>query len=89
MLQVGSQLNVSDNSGAKKVECIKVLGKHSKSPAFLGEFVVVSIKEHQTQSYPKTLEILNVFLKLLCILLFLHLNYPKHLIVSLLVTFFI
>jgi large subunit ribosomal protein L14 len=45
MLQVGSQLNVSDNSGAKKVECIKVLGKHSKSPAFLGEFVVVSIKE--------------------------------------------
>jgi large subunit ribosomal protein L14 len=44
MLQVGSRLNVSDNSGAKKVECIKVLGKHSKSPASLGGLVVVSVK---------------------------------------------
>lgn len=45
MLQVGSRLNVSDNSGAKKVECIKVLGKHSKSPAFLGDLIIVSIKQ--------------------------------------------
>lgn len=45
MLQVGSKLNISDNSGAKKVECIKVLGKHSKSPAFLGDLVVVSVKK--------------------------------------------
>lgn len=44
MLQVGSQLNVSDNSGAKKVECIKVLNKHPKSFAFLGDLVVVSVK---------------------------------------------
>ena len=45
MLQVGSKLNVSDNSGARKVECIKVLGKHSKSPAFLGDLIVVSVKK--------------------------------------------
>lgn len=45
MLQVGSRLNVSDNSGARKVECIKVLGKHSKSPAFLGDLIVVSVKK--------------------------------------------
>lgn len=44
MFQVGSKLNISDNSGAKKVECIKVLGKHSKSPAFLGDLIVVSVK---------------------------------------------
>jgi len=44
MLQVGSTLQVSDNSGAKKVECIKVLGKHSKSAAFLGDLIIVSVK---------------------------------------------
>ena len=45
MLQVGSKLDVSDNSGAKKVECIKVLNKHSKSFAYLGDFVIVSVKQ--------------------------------------------
>jgi large subunit ribosomal protein L14 len=44
MLQVGSQFNVSDNSGAKKVECIKVLNKHPRSVALLGDLVVVSVK---------------------------------------------
>ena len=45
MLRVGSKLNISDNSGAKKVECIKVLGKHPKSAAFLGDFIIVSVKQ--------------------------------------------
>lgn len=45
MLRVGSKLNISDNSGAKKVECIKVLGKNSKSAAFLGDFIIVSVKQ--------------------------------------------
>lgn len=45
MIQVGTRLNVSDNSGAKKVECIKVLGKHSQSPGFLGDLVIVSVKQ--------------------------------------------
>ena len=45
MIQVGSKLNVSDNSGAKRVQCIKILGKHSKSPGFLGDFVVISVKQ--------------------------------------------
>ena len=44
MLQAGTILQVSDNSGAKKVQCIKVLGKHPKSPAFLGDLVIVSVK---------------------------------------------
>jgi large subunit ribosomal protein L14 len=45
MIQVGSKLSVSDNSGAKRVQCIKILGKHSKSPGFLGDFVVISVKQ--------------------------------------------
>lgn len=45
MLQVGSRFKVSDNSGAKKVKCIKVLGKHSLSPGFLGDLVIVSVKQ--------------------------------------------
>ena len=45
MIYVGTQLKVSDNSGAKKVECIKILGKKSGSPALLGDIIVVSVKE--------------------------------------------
>lgn len=44
MLKVGSFLNVADNSGAKKVQCIKILNKHPKSSAFLGDIIVVSVK---------------------------------------------
>lgn len=45
MILVGSKLKVSDNSGAKRVQCIKILGKHSKSPGILGDFIVVSVKQ--------------------------------------------
>lgn len=45
MIQAGSFLSISDNSGAKKVQCIKVLNKHPKSFAFLGDFVMVTVKE--------------------------------------------
>lgn len=45
MIQVGTRLKIADNSGAKQVECIKVLGKHAKSPGFLGDFIVVSVKK--------------------------------------------
>jgi len=45
MLQPGSFINVADNSGAKKVKFIKILKKHPKSPGFLGDFVIVSVRE--------------------------------------------
>ena len=45
MIIVGSQLRVSDNSGAKIVECIKVLGKKAKSFASIGDIIVISVKE--------------------------------------------
>lgn len=45
MIQLRSILEVADNSGAKKVQCIKVIGGSHKRYAGLGDTVVVSIKE--------------------------------------------
>lgn len=45
MIQVESVLDVADNSGAKKVCCIKVLGGSRRRYAALGDVIVVSIKE--------------------------------------------
>jgi hypothetical protein len=45
MIQPGSSLQISDNSGARIVECIKVLGKSSYSSGTLGDFIVVSVKK--------------------------------------------
>jgi large subunit ribosomal protein L14 len=45
MIQLRSMLEVADNSGAKKVQCIKVLGGSIKRYARLGDVVVVSVKE--------------------------------------------
>jgi len=44
MIQVGTQLKVHDNSGAKIVSCIKVLGGYKKRYAYIGDKVVLSIK---------------------------------------------
>lgn len=45
MIQMQSILDVADNSGAKKVMCIKVLGGSHHMIAKLGDVIVVSIKE--------------------------------------------
>lgn len=45
MIQQQTVLKVSDNSGAKKATCIKVLGGFKKRFAFLGDVIVVSISE--------------------------------------------
>lgn len=45
MIQVESVLNVADNSGAKVVKCIKVLGGSRRRYAGLGDIIVVSISE--------------------------------------------
>ena len=36
MIQVGTNLDVADNSGARKVQCIKVLGSAAKRYAYVG-----------------------------------------------------
>jgi len=45
MIQMGSKLNVADNTGAKVVQCIKVLGGSKKMSADIGDKIVVSIKK--------------------------------------------
>ncbi len=45
MIQMQSNLDVADNSGARKVECIKVLGGSKRKTASVGDVIVVSVKE--------------------------------------------
>ncbi|WP_373047889.1 50S ribosomal protein L14 [Vulgatibacter sp.] len=45
MIQATTVLDVADNSGAKKVQCIKVLGGSRRRYASLGDIIVVSVKE--------------------------------------------
>jgi len=45
MIQMQSTLDVADNSGARKVQCIKVLGGSKRRYASVGDVIVVSIKE--------------------------------------------
>jgi len=45
MIQVESHLEVADNSGARRVMCIKVLGGSRRRFASVGDIIVVSVKE--------------------------------------------
>ena len=45
MIQAESKLGVADNSGARSVQCIKVLGGSKRKTAGVGDVIVVSVKE--------------------------------------------
>lgn len=45
MIQMQSFLNVADNSGAKRVQCIKILGGSKRKYASLGDVIVVAVKD--------------------------------------------
>ncbi|NIA72395.1 50S ribosomal protein L14 [Pelagibius litoralis] len=45
MIQMQTQLDVADNSGARRVQCIKVLGGSKRKTAGVGDIIVVSVKE--------------------------------------------
>ena len=45
MIIAETKLNVADNSGAKLIQCIKVLGGSKRRSASLGDLIVVSVKE--------------------------------------------
>ncbi len=45
MIQMQTRLNVADNSGAREVMCVKVLGGSKRRYASIGDVIVVSIKE--------------------------------------------
>ena len=53
MIQMESYLDVADNSGAKKVKCIRVLGSTGRRYASLGDIIVVSVKEALPRSKVK------------------------------------
>ncbi len=45
MIQMQSNLYVADNSGAKKVQCIKVLGGSKRRSASIGDVIVITVKD--------------------------------------------
>ena len=54
MIQMQSMLRVADNSGAKKLMCIKVLGGSRRRYATIGDVIVASVKEAQPNSRIKS-----------------------------------
>lgn len=50
MIQMQSRLKVADNSGAKEVQCIKVLGGTHRKIASIGDIIVVSVKNALSNS---------------------------------------
>ena len=50
MIQAQTRLKVADNSGAKTVQCIKVLGGYNKKYAKLGDIIIVSVKNLRNKS---------------------------------------
>jgi large subunit ribosomal protein L14 len=49
MIQASTILNVADNSGAKRVNCIMALGGYKKKTASVGDVIVASIREMRRQ----------------------------------------
>jgi len=59
MLQVESRLQIADNSGAKEVLCIKVLGGSRRRYASVGDIIVVTIKEAMPHAKVKKGEVMQ------------------------------
>lgn len=59
MIQVQSVLDVADNSGARRVMCIKVLGGSKRRYAGIGDVIKVSIKEAIPRGRVKKGEVMN------------------------------
>lgn len=57
MIQMQSRLAVADNSGAKQVQCIKVLGGSKRRYASVGDTIIVSVKEALPNSKVKKGEV--------------------------------
>jgi len=53
MIQMQTNLDVADNSGARRVQCIKVLGGAGRRYANVGDIIVVSVKEAQPRGRVK------------------------------------
>ena len=59
MIQMQTMLEVADNSGARKVQCIKVLGGSKRRYAGIGDIIKITIKEAMPNSRVKKGEVFN------------------------------
>ncbi|MEA3346980.1 MAG: 50S ribosomal protein L14 [Candidatus Auribacterota bacterium] len=59
MIQMNTILNVADNTGAKKIGCIKVLGGSKRRYAGVGDIIVASVKESMPGGAVKKGEIIK------------------------------
>ena len=59
MIQMQSRLNVADNSGAKDIMCIKVLGGSKRRYASIGDIIKVAVKEASPKGRVKKGEVYN------------------------------
>ena len=59
MIQAESNLDVADNSGARRVQCIKVLGGSQRKYASVGDVIVVTVKEAIPRGRVKKGEVLQ------------------------------
>ena len=59
MIQMQSKLDVADNSGARRVQCIKVLGGSHRRYARVGDIIKVSIKEANPRGKVKKGDVMN------------------------------
>ena len=57
MIQMQTRLNVADNSGAKEVMCVKVLGGSKRRSASIGDIIIVSVKDAIPSSKAKKGEV--------------------------------
>ena len=60
MIQVESRLQVADNSGAKEVACIKVLGGSHRRYATVGDIIMVSVKDAMPHAKVKKGDVLCI-----------------------------
>ncbi len=59
MIQMRTRLDVADNSGAKKVACIKVIGRSNKKYAEIGDVITASVKEASPDGVVKKGEVVR------------------------------
>jgi len=60
MIQQESYLDVADNTGAKRVQCLKVLGGSKRRYAYVGDVIVCSVKESDPEASVKKGEVIKV-----------------------------
>jgi len=66
MIQVLTMLKTADNTGAKKVQCIKVLGGYQKRYAHAGERIIVAVKQAVPHSSVKKGDVLTAVVVRTC-----------------------